>query len=348
MEQGQQPEPAVTRAPKCAPGSITATSNSGRKTQLALDELVEELDLALTEHGDLDKSPRAARLLGTLVAAHRHRLNVFGNRYSRVTEAALFRMLHSHPDFTPDHLRGGTFVDLGCGGLNPLAGLLVLLGAGASRGIGIDLEPVANEPTAIRALAKTAIELIAEPSFYLGNFPIAGEEVRRNLRRFDIRAVDQARREALADCGLEFRNTSAEATGIEDGTVDGICSASFLEHVPDLDSVLAETARITRRGGLGSHRIDGVDHRSYGQPGIGPLDFLQEESDAPIVFSCNRIRPTEMPAKFEQHGFEVRDFAVLHREPVTAEQRAEFVEPYRSMTLDDLAILGARISVVRR
>lgn len=327
----------------------TIRSDRGRRTtELGAAELLAELAVALQDGPPLVENPHLARELGAFLVEVESQADVCFNRYSRVKQRLLFEQFRRHPSFQPSVLRGGCFVELGCGVLNPLAGLLVLKAAGAGRCIGIDLDVVPNEHVAVRALAKVATEMIAEPSWYLDDFPVSGEQVRANLERFDIAALDRGEVAGLEGTELEFRQVSADATGIEADCVDGIASASFLEHVPDLDAVLAEMARVSKSGAGGSHRIDGVDHRSYRDSGVGEFDFLSIESNEPLLYCCNRIRPSEFAARFEAAGFDVVRCDPLRRLEVTEEMRDSMVEPYRSMTIDDLGLVGVEIMVQRR
>ena len=50
---------------------------------------------------------------------------------------------------------------------------------------------------------------------------------------------------------IELRQESAKQTTLADGEADVLYSASFLEHLDDLDQALSEMARVTRAGGYG-------------------------------------------------------------------------------------------------
>ena len=78
-----------------------------------------------------------------------------------------------------------------------------------------------------------------------------------------------------------------------------------------------------------------------------PLEFLTEASNETIVHGSNRTRPLQFAALFEKHGFEVIAIEPFERVDVSPELRNRFVEPYRSMTDEVLAVTIAKI-VVRR
>ncbi|MCR9245418.1 MAG: class I SAM-dependent methyltransferase [bacterium] len=322
--------------------------SGGRQTDLRLGDLAEELLLALEEAGDLwtPECSGDVRLLGTMCARIESRLDIHPNRFSRQKTSMLARILSKHPAITWERFLGGTFVDLGSGGLNPLASMVVLLAAGAGRCYCIDLDELDTE-VALRGLARTAMELIAEPATYLPRGLVTGEQVRENLAGLDVLRLERGELAALNGFPLEFRNCSADATGLLTASVDGITSNSFLEHVPDPDAIVAEMARISKSGAIGWHGIDGVDHRSYAQA-VGPLDFLRVESSEPLVYQCNRVRPLEFVNRFEEHGFEVLEQEVVRTVGVTNADRARMAEPWRSMPKEHLEVVGLRLSTRRR
>jgi SAM-dependent methyltransferase len=339
-------EEAGVRRP--APGSVVASSYARkRQTELTLGQLVTELDLALDEAERLDAPEHSTdvRLLGSFLVRAQGMLDLYPNRFSRRKTAFLADVLAKHPGISMELIRGGTFVDFGCGGINPLSGLAVLVAAGASRCCGIDLDPL-QEELALPGLARTVMDLIAEPKTFLPEGLVTGEDVRRRFLGLDLLALEKADPEALNGGPLEYRNGSADATGLETASVDCVTSNSFLEHVPDPDAVIREMARITRHGGIGWHGIDGVDHRSYGQ-GVGPLDFLAVSSSEPLVFGCNRIRPLEFLGRFEAHGFEVLQCSIIRRVEIRPEERARMLEPWRSMPIEELESVGIRIALRR-
>ncbi|MCA8949714.1 MAG: methyltransferase domain-containing protein [Planctomycetes bacterium] len=325
-------------------------SRGARRTSLSLSELVDELTAAVAAAGDLAAAKHAARLLGIMTAELGQVLEVPGNRFSRAKACETIRMLMSHPAMTLARLAGGTFVDLGCGGLNPLASLVVLKAAGAARCVGIDLD-VLREELAVPALARTALELMGAPSLYFGAQSPSADEVRQNLAGLDLAACLQTGERTVAAVGafpVEYRCRSADDTGLEDASVDGITSTSFLEHVADVDGVIAEMARISKPGAVGYHGIDGSDHRNYVDPHRDVLAFLAEPSPEPIVFGCNRVRPLDFVERFEAHGFEVLECRVVREAEVTEASRARMAEPFRSMSLERLRALGVRLAARRR
>ncbi len=169
-----------------------------RLTKLSIPQLTEELYLAIEERGGVGDISQVhnAHLIGLLCAKLGPQLDVDGNRFSRRRAKHLALTLADHPKMDWAVLDGGVFVDFGCGGLNPFAGMAVLLAGGASRCIGVDLDPL-DLSLALPSLAKTAMELIASPSLFLPPSALTGEQVRSNLQGLDLRALELGQSEAL-------------------------------------------------------------------------------------------------------------------------------------------------------
>ncbi len=64
-------------------------------------------------------------------------------------------------------------------------------------------------------------------------------------------SLDTARRHAAAaGLNIDYRQGSGETLPVEEGSVDIACCVDVLEHVNELDTVIAETARVLRSGGV--------------------------------------------------------------------------------------------------
>jgi SAM-dependent methyltransferase len=95
---------------------------------------------------------------------------------------------------------------------------------------------------------------------------------------------------------------------IESGSIDFLFSNAVLEHIVDIGEVSAETARVTRTGGIASHSIDLRDHRDFERP----LEHLMHGERffralvRVIGFEIgNRLRSIEFWAHFENSGWDV-------------------------------------------
>jgi SAM-dependent methyltransferase len=272
-------------------------------------------------------------------------LDVHLNRFSRRrlidTTHQFFRQ------YPPESFRGLTVVDLGCGSLNPftLSFLFVLLGA--SRAYAIDLEPIQDEPRAVRALADVAAWLLVDSARLIGSRVELVDVVQR-LQAFDLPAIERGERAGVPPDRLQYLQESITELSLADGEVDLITSVSVLEHVDDIDATLASLQRVTAVGGRGHHVVDFVDHRLYGGDVTDPLAFLRIDTKDALVHGSNRLRIGQLRAAFERHGFEVERVVPCRTDTVTDADRATFVEPFRSMPLDELSMTCARVFVRRQ
>lgn len=170
--------------------------------------------------------------------------------------------------------------------------------------------------------------------------PLAMENDRFKLFHGDPSGLDEGR--------LTFRQGSACDTGLADGEADIVLSDSFFEHVDDAEQAVGELARITKSGGLGTHSIDGSDHRHYADQSLHPLEFLTIDTEEALVYRCNRIRPLQYAEIFGRHGFEVVEVTPRRRLPLTSEFLGKVVEPYRSMPSETLEVVGALVHTRKR
>ncbi len=289
---------------------------------------------------------RSMKVLGRVAAELAPRTQLAGNRYSVACSQVPLRKLLAHPDVGSKGLHGATCVDVGCGNLNPLGGVFATVLFGAAKGIALDLERVLSIPAATRALFEVATWALAGAPG-LGAAADPGL-VARQLATFDLAKLAVGDAKGIDDRMLQFRQASAGETGLDNGSVDALTSKSFLEHIEDIDGVLAELARITRPGGVGFHAIDGYDHRHWGDDRVHPLEFLRDGSEASMVHGCNRIRPLQFAALFERHGFAVRRVVKgFQRVEITPALRASFAAPFRVLPDDVLAEGAAEFFVVR-
>jgi SAM-dependent methyltransferase len=130
-------------------------------------------------------------------------------------------------------------------------------------------------------------------------------------------------------------------TSLPAGHADFVCSSAFLEHVPQLDAVVAELARITRPGGIHVHNLDYNDHGIYDGTAKSPISFLCEAETSSFVRTCNRIRPSQLLAAFRRQGFELlEEHDYESYEPTPAELR-DLLPAFRELTRHDLTTTRA-------
>ena len=314
--------------------------------RVSLAELSSEL-LARIEAGSFGAN-EASILLGCEIhQALEVVLDVHNNRLSGRRYSDLFGALYEFVGPPRPILNGATIVELGCGSINPFGLLFLFLMLGARRGIAIDLDEIQDMPRAVKALADLSAMMLIHPKDIIGDYSITREQMLQNIASFDLSRLHSGDVLGLDAERLSYRRESVHALSLQDGEVDYIISNAFFEHVPHIEDAIAELARVTRTGGIGVHTIDGSDHRRYDNPACHPLEFLTEASKEPIVHGSNRSRPLQFANLFERHGFELIAIEPFERVDVNLELRNRFVEPYRSMTDEVLAVTIAKI-VVRR
>lgn len=293
-------------------------------------------------HGDV------ADQLGLLSIELETTADVFANRFARKRAHELFQMASRFLDSGQLTLAGGAVAEFGCGSVNPLAALLVFVLAGARIAHGFDLDPPQNVPAAVRGLARIATYMLAEPALLAPGRGLSREAVARHFAGFDLIRLWQGDPGGIDEQRLRLHRTPAERTGLADASLDFTYSVSFLEHVGDPAALVAELARITRRGGCGAHSIDGRDHSCYADATRHPLDFLRLPAGPELVRGSNRLRPLQFVPLFAAAGFEVVGFDVHERVPVPAELRGTLAPPFRDLGDDVLGAVGGAIFVRRR
>lgn len=106
--------------------------------------------------------------------------------------------------------------------------------------------------------------------------------------------------------------TTAESaenlSSLPDSSFDIVVSNAVLEHVYDLDQVVAELSRVTVLNGFNIHQVDFRDHNNFGNP----LEFLliedgeySEQFGRSFGERGNRLRPSECEASFLSAGLSV-------------------------------------------
>jgi SAM-dependent methyltransferase len=325
--------------------------SSSDLSQIPVGDLGAELLRRLagaTDHGSRHDFEQHLHLLSQLHTVSGALMDQPENRTSVAHFAAHFQFVrhcwrnHAIP------IAGATHVDIGCGSANPLARLFTHLMLGAHRVVGVDLDRPAAPADAARCLARLAAAAILDPTRLFGDYPITGHVLLANLYGFDLAKLQRGDPDGIDASRATLLHVPIEATGLASASVDLVLSHSVLEHLEDLDSALAELARITRPGGYHIHGIDTIDHRWYGEPHLHPLEFLTLETEQRMVFGCNRIRLVEFPHLFRRHGFELVDHWTQRHARMTPELRARLAAPWRSLRDDELETTWASALLRRR
>jgi hypothetical protein len=105
----------------------------------------------------------------------------------------------------------------------------------------------------------------------------------------------------------------ARRTGLEDGSIDLMCTTSVLEHVPvgALTEIFREAHRICHTKSVNSHVVDYTDHYAHSDATIGIYNFLRFTDDEwqrfnPAIHYQNRLRHADYGELFRAQGFCVR------------------------------------------
>ena len=247
----------------------------------------------------------------------------------------------------------------------PLAGLL----HGVARFVTNNVVPVMDE-VPLSGAEVTALLVASRPADGQRSLREVGELVERPWG-----AAFRLRPERFAS----FAPMGAEELPDEAGPADFVYSVAVFEHVRQVAAAARRSFQLTAPGGYGVHFIDLRDHRDFSRP----LDFLAmtaEEWQAESGGSENRLRHHEHERIFRDAGFEIVLSRLMDRPPglaeggntdvtgnlvsgledtyhatceaevrpwVTEAMRAGFAEPFRSMSLQSLSVLGQCL-VVRR
>lgn len=121
-------------------------------------------------------------------------------------------------------------------------------------------------------------------------------------------AIEAARAHARgASLGIDYRIASGEALPHPSGSFDAVCCLDVLEHVPDLERVAAEAARVLRPGGLFVYDTVNRTWKSR----LVVVHLLQDFPPTRIAPRLHDprgfIRPAELRALLERGGLEPRE-----------------------------------------
>lgn len=269
------------------------------------------------------------------------KLEVFENRFSLKRLSVFFArsyLLRKSPEIP---IKNATYVDIGCGSINPFISTFLFLMLGAKKGICLEPAPLENPNLMLEHLAQTIGKIIINPQEVFGNYPITREEIIKNIASFKLESLAKGDWKGLDENRLIYLQESVTNNTIPDNEADVIFTNSVLEHLPDVNKAFEEFSRITKKGGYGIHNVDGIDHWSYNNSELHPLEFLKIETKDKIVHLSNRIRPLSLVEIFESHGFEIVEIRPNLKINVDKSLRESFAEPFRSMNQKYLEVARA-------
>jgi SAM-dependent methyltransferase len=319
----------------------TAIARGAKLDKVPLLELLLELQERLLR-GTFPIGDSASVGVGDHVADLLARtLDVHENRFAPQRFRNLFHAYHHAIAEPRPPIAGASYLDAGCGAVHPLGYSLLMCALGATRCHAVDLDPVQDPPRAARGLVRLLEALLRDPSRIVGDLPISRDEIQHNLAGIDVEAVARGDFAGLGG-RLCYANEPVSRLSLPDASIDVVTSSSFLEHVDDVDAVLAELARVTVTGGFGLHVIDGADHRSYVHSTLHPLAFLHERGRG-WFDNSNRIRPLDYPELFARHGFRVQQVLPLRRVTLTPQEIARFASPWAALPRETLEVVCAML-----
>ncbi|OUS95685.1 bifunctional 2-polyprenyl-6-hydroxyphenol methylase/3-demethylubiquinol 3-O-methyltransferase UbiG [Rhodococcus sp. NCIMB 12038] len=126
-------------------------------------------------------------------------------------------------------------------------------------------------------------------------------------------SIDTARRHATgAELDIEYRIGSGERLPVPDSTFDVVYCCDVLEHVSDLDQVIAETSRVLKPGGL--YLFDTINRTFVSK--LVAIKIMQEWRmtrmfDTPIHDWSMCIRPAELTASMERRDLRLGEIVGL-------------------------------------
>jgi SAM-dependent methyltransferase len=163
-----------------------------------------------------------------------------------------------------------------------------------------------------------------------------------------VPSLDRARTldDVLKACRAEYLTDGVESLRqLADGSVDLVWSHAVLANVrkADLETLIGQTRRILKPGGLASHHIDFRDQLDRGlsalrlPEGLWEWDFLARSG-----FYTNRVRAVTMGRLFRAAGFEVEK-EELDRWPSLPIARRSLNAEFQAYTDAELLVTRSRI-----
>lgn len=126
-------------------------------------------------------------------------------------------------------------------------------------------------------------------------------------------SVDAARRHAVGgDLDIDYRVGTGEQLPVHDASFDVAYCCDVLEHVSDLDGVIAETSRALKPGGL--YLFDTINRTFVSK--LVAIKIMQEWRmtrmfDTPIHDWTMCIRPGELESVMKRHGLQLGEIVGL-------------------------------------
>lgn len=305
-----------------------------RRTHAAVKNLIDALPALHESKVNIKEKLSALIFLSKIIQ------NGGGAKYGAAKLRSKIKALGSFVRKYP--LPAGGFIELGCGAHDPIGLSMYFYLNGFEPACGIDLLP----PRVERFSAMSMYDILSNMKMFPERYCWPGSEPADIERR--IGAIDVEKFEngdfwgglAGLDGRVNLLTEDLLDCDLEPGSIALFTSFAVLEHVTDLAGIFERCYDLLAPGGIAYHFIDLADHRSYrGDGGFGPLAFLYEDV-APA--NMNRLRAPSFIAAALAAGFEVLvDRRIAETLPEA--DHARMVEPFRSMAIEDVAIIKQQI-----
>ena len=243
-------------------------------------------------------------------------------------------------------LPAGGFVELRCGGHNPVALAALHYLNGFSPCHAIDSGRPTNETLSALLMYEILANILCFPDRYcLGDTKVA--DLLDRMRTLDLQAFEagdfSGGLKGVAD-HICYEPVDIRHSKIEDDSISRLVSFAVLDDVDDLDSMCEKIHRILRTGGICFHFIDFTDHRIY--RGDGKLDALTYLTKKDVPKGVNRLLAHEIVEAHERHGFEI--LTDRRRSVVMSEEaRKRLLPRFQRMREEDVSVVRQHL-VVRR
>ncbi len=185
---------------------------------------------------------------------------------------------------------------------------LAFVAAGASWVRSIDVVNLSTHERVVTACERM-LDLIGD-----GRIQPAREDMAELIRGVLARRDSLDCSELLAALGIEVVVADARQSGLEDRSIDLICSNNTLEHIPRevLVGIFGEFGRLISPRGFMSHHIDLADHYAGFDSSITVYNFLRYSERRWRLFNNslqyqNRLRVPEYRAIHEESGWSIVD-----------------------------------------
>jgi SAM-dependent methyltransferase len=235
---------------------------------------------------------------------------------------------------SPIDLTGKRCIDFGCGHERPFSIGALLHLAGAKTVMGIDFSPAASlEDVAFGVYSMLAYILAKGCPANIAALGIDAGDLRRRIGDFDLAQLFAGKITRVPDSLYSVIGNYRELPARE-REFDFLYSGSVLEHVADVDGLLAEFRRSIASDGRIVSTIDLRDHRIYGSLADNPWQFMIDDSDVSPGFT-NKWRASQFLDAFERNGFKVAKVNRVQQEP-PARVLEQLLPTFQALSDDDL------------